>query len=355
MENKKSLSNYVYIILGVLLILIIIIKLIKNKNTSTSNIYTINKEQVFIVDADTIRISNINQEYTYTGIFEANKESKISAEIQGKINKIAVDVGDNVSEGQRLIEIDNSLLKLQLSAVEVQIEGLEKDLNRYKILTSADAIQGIQLEKTELALKSAIIQKSTLLEQINKTIIKAPYKGVVTAKFNDEGSFAAPGIPILQLSDIKQLKFNINIPEKDLARFNDKQNYSIKIDAFENLVVSAKLKMIASKSNMANNFTVQFDVINSNDLKIRSGMFGKLKISNLDSKKGIIIPTSALIKKDNKFQVYVIKNNKAQLKDITVSSNVNNKTIVVNGLNENDVIITKGFINLFEGANVSTK
>ncbi len=124
----------------------------------------------------------MNAEYSYSGTFEPNKETKISAELQGKINAILVDAGSVVSKGQPLIQLDNSLLKLQLQTIEVQIEGLEADVNRYTILAKADAIQGVQLEKAELGLKSAKVQKATLLEQINKTTIKAPFSGVVTAK-----------------------------------------------------------------------------------------------------------------------------------------------------------------------------
>ena len=93
--------------------------------------------------------------------------------------------------------MDNSLLKLQLQTVEVQIEGLQDDVNRYTILTEADAVQGVQLEKAKLGLKSAKVQKATLQEQINKTTIKAPFSGVVTAKLSEIGAFAAPGVPLL--------------------------------------------------------------------------------------------------------------------------------------------------------------
>ena len=125
---------------------------------------------------------------------------------------------------ESLILLDNSILKLQLQTIEVQIEGLEADVNRYTILAKADVIQGVQLEKAELGLKSAKVQKATLLEQINKTTIKAPFNGVVTAKLSEVGAFAAPGIPLLQITDIKILKFTVNVPEKDLSQFKFNQS-----------------------------------------------------------------------------------------------------------------------------------
>jgi membrane fusion protein (multidrug efflux system) len=65
------------------------------------------------------------------------------------------------------------------------------------------------------------------MEQINKSTIKAPFNGVVTAKLSEEGAFAAPGVPLLQITDIKTLKFTVNVPEKDLSQFKLNQSYSL--------------------------------------------------------------------------------------------------------------------------------
>ena len=164
------------------------------------------------MQAITLKLESVNNDISYTGTFEPNKETKISADIQGKINSVLVDVGSTVRKGQALIQLDNSLLKLQLQTVEIQIEGLEADVKRYTVLANADAIQGVQLEKAELALKSAKVQKATLMEQINKTTITAPFNGIVTAKLTEEGAFAAPGIPLLQITDISAFEVYCKCP-----------------------------------------------------------------------------------------------------------------------------------------------
>ena len=251
--------------------------------------------------------------------------------------------------------LDNSLLKLQLQTIEVQIEGLEADVNRYTILAKADAIQGIQLEKAELGLKSAKVQKTTLLEQINKTTIKAPFSGVVTAKLSEEGAFAAPGVPLLQITDITNLKFTVNIPENELSKFKLNQSYPVVVDAYPDILLTGKATMIGSKANMGSSFPVQFTVYNTSDLKIKSGMFGKVNLKSDKLGRGIIIPASAIVGSENQPQVYILKNGKALLQNITISNKIKNKAVVSNGLNEGEVIVTNGFINLFDGANVTVK
>src|SRR5574343_468844 len=282
------------IIALIAVIALVFFKLKNNKETTESKVYQYNKAKPITVNADTIRLQTIDDANTYTGTFEPNKETKISADIQGKINAVLVDVGSSVSKGQTLIQLDNSLLKLQLQTVEVQIEGLEDDVKRYTILTEADAVQGIQLEKARLGLKSAKVHKATLLEQISKTTIKAPFNGVVTAKISEEGALAAPGVPLLQITDITTLKFTVNVPEKNLSQFKLNQSFSLSADAYSEILLTGKTTMIGSKANLGSSFPVQFMVNNTSDLKIKAGMFGKVNLKNATQEKGNIIPSSAI-------------------------------------------------------------
>lgn len=349
------MKKIIWIIAGVAIVGLVIFKLVSNKKTTENRVYQYDKEKPISVSVDTIRLQNIVDASNYTGTFEPSKETKISADIQGKINAVLVDMGSYVSKGQTLIQLNNSLLKLQLQTVEVQIEGLEDDVKRYTILTEADAVQGVQLEKAKLGLKTAKVQSATLLEQINKTSVKAPFNGVVTAKLNEEGGFAAPGVPLLQITDISTLRFTINIPESDLVQFQSNQSYKISTDVFPDISLSGKISMIGSKANMGNSFPIQFQVANTKNLSIKSGMFGKVNLSESEQVQGILIPTSAITEENGIAKVYVIKNGKAVLQAITTSKTIGNKTLVSSGLNENDIIVTNGFINLFDGANIITK
>ena len=345
-------KNIIYIVVALALIAIVVIRLKSNKETTVARVYQFNKEQAINVQAITLQLENVQNDISYTGTFEPNKETKISADIQGKINSVFVDVGSIVRKGQALIQLDNSLLKLQLQSVEIQIEGLEADVKRYTVLVNADAIQGVQLEKSVLGLKSARVQQATLIEQIHKTTIAAPFGGIVTAKLTEEGAFAAPGIPLLQITDISLLKFTVNVPEVELSQFEINQQYVLTADVYPETLLSGKIIMTGSKANMGNSFPIQFAVKNSADLKIKSGMFGKVMLKNDTQEQHIIIPASAIIGTNIQPQVYIVKEGKAVLQNINLSTRFQNKVLVSSGLSHGDVLITNGFINLFDGANV---
>ncbi|MBK8820483.1 MAG: hypothetical protein IPN49_15840 [Saprospiraceae bacterium] len=118
---------------------------------------------------------------------------------------------------------------VQLKANEIQIEGLKQDVNRFTILADADAIQGVQLEKAVMQLsiaenqrtsilnksgiKTAEAQRKSIIEQIKKTSIVAPFDGVITAKLSEIGSFAA-WCAFIAVIQIGTLRFTINVPRK---------------------------------------------------------------------------------------------------------------------------------------------
>lgn len=347
------MKKIIYIVAALALIAIVIIRLNSNKETTTNRVYQYNKEQAIHVEAITLKSERVNNSNSYSGTFEPNKETKVSADIQGRINSVPTDVGSAVKKGEAIIQLDNTLLKLQLEANEIQIEGLEADVKRYTILNDADAIQGVMLEKAIIGLKSARVQKTTLLEQISKTTIVAPFNGIVTAKLTEEGAFAAPGVPLMQITDISQLRFIVHVPEHELYQFKLNQLYSLEADVYPDTDLSGKVIMTGSKAGMGNSFPVHFLVHNTTDLKIKSGMFGKVFLKNMSDEKVLIIPASSVIGTNIQPQVYMIKDGKAVLRDITISSRFENKVVVSDGLSEDDVIITTGFVNLFDGANVN--
>jgi RND family efflux transporter MFP subunit len=350
--NRKLILTVVIILA---ITAIVVIRLKSNKETTQNRVYHYDKEQAVNVQTDTLRLKNMNTEFSYSGIFEPNKETKISSDIQAKINVMLVDVGSIVKKGQALIQLDNSLLKLQLQSVEIQIEGLEADVKRYSVLAKADAIQGVQLEKAELGLKSAKVQQAILIEQINKTTIVSPFNGIVTAKLTEAGAFAAPGIPLLQITDISFLKFIVNVPENDLDQFLLNQIYTVSADVYPETKLSGKITMISSKANMGNSFPIHVYVQNTSDLKIKSGMFGKVDLKKESPDKQIIIPASAIVGSNIQAQVYKIESGKAMLQDVTVSDRIKNKVVITSGLKDGDIIVINGFINLFDGANVVIK
>ena len=348
---KKIISILILIALGA----VIFVQLKSNKTLSENRVYHYDKEKPIVVHTAKITSSSIDVKQEFTGTFDANKDARINSDLQGKIVQFYVDAGSVVKKGQALVKLDDALLKLQVQAIDVKIEGLETDEKRFQILTDAEAIQGVKLEKTQMGLKAAKIQRNTLLEKIKKTTINAPFSGIITMKMSEIGSFAAPGVPLLMLTDISELKFTINVSESKLNLFKLKETYKVQVDAYPNLDVTGVVTSVGSKGNMGNSFPIQLEMDNTKDLKIKSKMFGKLLIEGSGDIKGITILASSIVGSGKQPNVYVANEGKAILTPVKIAQRIQNKVVIASGIKAGDVIVTSGFINLFDGANIIVK
>lgn len=345
------MKRILYILIPLVLLGLVVAKLRSNKQIAEERVYLYDREKPIPVSSQQVKIASLAPEYDFTGTFFPDRESRLSAEIQGKVNRVLVEDGSAVKKGQVLIQLDDALLQWQLKAAEVQVKGLEADLIRYQILVEAEAIQGIQLEKTALALETAQVQAGTLREQIGKTRIRAPFDGIITAKLTEEGDFAAPGKALLQLTDMSRLKFVIQVPEADLKRFELGKNYPIRIPSIPAERIGT-VRMLGSRGTPANSFPVEITVSNGPSHEIKAGMFGHLTWQQDSLSRGIVIPSSAILGSDLAPQVYVINAGKAVIRDIQIEKRVQDQVLLRSGLAENDTLIVGGLINIVEGAAV---
>ena len=337
------------------LVALIVLKLKDNKEIVQDRVFHYDREQPINVLAQTLSLQSENDATQITGNFMPNRNTKVNSEMQGKIIAINVNEGDYVRKGKVLIQLDASLLKLQLQTLDVKIEGLNTDIQRFRVLVAADAIQAVKLEKVELGLRAAQTQRNTILEQIKKTTVYAPFSGVIVMKMAEIGSFAAPGRPLLVLTDSGRLKFTVNMPESELSQFKLGSTYPVKVDAFPDLNLTGKVTLIATQGNKSNSYPVQFDVKNTPDSKIKAGMFGKLVVAETGGQKSIVIPASAIVGSSKEPKVYLIQSGKAVLHTVSIVKRIGDKAVIGSGLSEGNQIVTSGFINLFDGANITTK
>lgn len=353
--KKKNMKRIIGLLVLATIVVITIVTLMNNKKIAADKVYEYDKSETINVITQMIKSNHLNNMQPYSGTFEPNKEVKLSADIQGKITKLFVQNGDLVKEGQPLLLLDKSLISLQLEAVNTKIKGLQKDIERYKVLVESNAIQGVKLEKALLGLEAAKIERATIQEQLNKSMVRAPFDGVITAQLTEKGAFAAPGVPLFQLTDISRLKFTFLVTENEIYDFHMNDTIQLNVDALPEQNFNGVVTMIGSKANMAMNFPIEISVDNE-AMQIKAGMFGHAMIGeSLGDDQEILIPLSAVFGETSSPKVYIVESGKALIRDIVLNGTIENKAIVKKGLLINDEIVVEGITNLFDGANVNTK
>jgi RND family efflux transporter MFP subunit len=167
----------------------------------------------------------------------------------------------------------------------------------------------------------------------------------------DLGSMVMPGTPIVELTDISQLKLAISVPERDVLKFKKGQKVNVAVDA-QNATISGSLYHISVQADALHNFKVQVLVNNSNANKILSGMYGNVALDNNSKVVALAVPRKALIGSTKNPQIYVIRNGKAQLTSFSPGAADGNYLEVVSGLTSADEIVVKGQVNLEDGMNI---
>jgi len=330
-------------------------KLFANKSEVDNKPYVRDENAKILVSTTKASYQNLFEEKKYVGTITANRENKIASETQGKVIYVGVSEGDYINKGHIIARVDDTMLKLQLESAEVQLEGIMLDMKRYENLSKGDAIPAIQLEKTNIAKKSAEIQIKTLKEQISRMTIVSPFSGVVTTRLFDLGSFLAPGVLLLQLTDISVLKLNLNISENEITRFSEGMQADILSDVYPGIKYEGRITMVGAKGDDSHNFPVQVTVQNVKTNPLKPGMFGTVKIGNTLSKTSLSVPVAVLVGTIKEPQLYVVENGKAYLKNITVGTVTNDYLEVLSGLADGDEIVIGGQLNLFDGASVNNK
>ena len=329
-------------------------KLARNKRTQEEQVYRFDRNAPVHVVVDTVRSIALSEGVRYSGTIEAVSEGKVMAEVPGRVVAVPVQEGQWVEKGMVIARLDGDLLRRQLNAAQVQVEGLEKDQKRYTVLAAEDAVQGVQLEKTELALQAARIQLGTLQEQVQRTEIPAPISGFVAQLFVDVGTVLNPSMPVAMISDDRALELVIAVPGAELDRFRKDQRVDV-LASGSGTRINGVVASVGSRGDMSHNFPVRIALEASDTKGIKPGMAATVRSVPMDAVASPVIPASAIIGSTLEPEVYVVRNGRAVRERITTGAGNAEQVAVVNGLAVGDLVVTSGFINLSDGVPVKTK
>lgn len=305
------------------------------------------------VQVQTATTNNLNTELHFVGTFLASKEAPVSVEIQGKIARTFVNEGDFVTEGQVIAELDQSLLILKLEADEVQYEHSKEDLLRYENLSKKEATSDISLKQMRLTNSLNEIAVKNTKEQIAKCKIKASISGYLTMKDFEVGTVVSPGIPIGHVTNINTLKFAAMVPEHDVVKLELNQKVNVTADVFRNATHTGVISQIAEKGDEKHNYKVEVYINNDNkQFPLKAGMNGSMVVNDKNTVTGIFISRDALQGNMLKPQVYLVKSNRAVLKNIVTGISSGNDIQILDGIREGDKVITTGMNSLKDSTTV---
>lgn len=279
-------------------------------------------------------------------------------EYSGVLSNVYVKEGQSVKKGQILAKIDDGGLKQQLAQLQIQADLAKTTYERQQRLWDqkiGSEIQYLQYKSSYEAQQKAVSQ---LQEQLEKTIVRAPFSGIIDDIITDEGSFVSPGISqLLRIINLDDMYIDTNVPERYISDITKDKEVMVEFPVLGKTVVS-KIRQTGNYINPANRtFKVEVYVPNAGD-HIKPNLTAKLKINDYTNPKAILIPQSIISENALGQQyVYIITNksgNKGTAKQVIIETGRTQGDYIeiLSGLENGDEIIDEGARSVEDGQEV---
>ena len=291
------------------------------------------------------QMESIDKTATYTANVRADVINQITPAMPGRIEKIYVEIGDRVSKGQLLVQMESYSLQQQ----NTQLVNLERDYTRYNELLK---VGGIAQQHVDQIKTQVDVLRTAIKNLEGNTQLLSPINGIVTARNYDNGDVFAQ-MPILTVQQLNPLKAIVNVSESYFTKVKVGMPVSIQLDVYENETFTGKVSLIYPTIDAATHtFGVQVTINNSN-MRVRPGMYGRVTL-NLGTTQNIVLPDVAVQKQsgsNDKF-VYVVVDGKAGYRKVELGQQLGDKFEILSGINDGDVVVTAGHSRLIDGTEV---
>ena len=304
---------------------------------------------VDIVIAATKSISNTVEA---NGSVVANELLEIHPEISGRLVYLNILEGSNVAAGTVLAKMNDADLQAQLTKSKVQLELAKKTEERLRKLLS---ISGINQADYDAALNNVNNIKADielLKAQIDKTIIKAPFSGVLGLRNISPGAYISPATSLVTLQQIDKIKIDFTIPEQYTSLISKGKS----IDILTNYNKSKlKATVVATEPEM-NTATRNLKVrATLNDGKLQTGSFVKVLIQTANNSQSIMIPTNAIIPDADSKKLVIIKDGKGKYVPVETGLRTATSVEITKGISVGDSVIVTGVLFVKNNAPVKVK
>ena len=266
----------------------------KNEATASQSGAAASEKAAIPVKGITLAKTKISRTIDYTATILPFEEVNMAPSTPGRIDKIFVEVGDRVNKGDDLFLMDRT----QLYQLKLQLSNLEKDLNRIDTLLKSGSAKQQQYDQMKTQYD---VTKTNVDFMEENTLLKAPFYGVVTGKYFENGEMYS-GTPttstgrsaVLTVMQVNPLKVNVSISEQYYPLIKRGMKAAIASDVYEGEKFMGTVYRIAPTINAATrSFITELEIPNRNDL-LKPGMFVRVSM-NLGEVETFVVPAASVL------------------------------------------------------------
>jgi len=290
------------------------------------------------------------------GSLEAVQGVMLTAELPGKVTRIAFEPGTKVKAGDLLLQQDISSEQAQLRAAEATVALTKLELERSSKLLGKKAVAQAKYDSDDALYKQALAQIEGIRATIRKKTIRAPFAGSLGIRLVNLGQVINEGEPIVSLQTLDPIFVNFSLPQQQLAQVKPGLKVRVSTDALAGQVIEGEITAISPEVDVATrNIRVQATVANSQE-RLRPGMFVNVAVVLPAREEVLAIPTTAVLYAPYGDTVFVV-HEKQNEKDVQPVNVIRQKIVqlgekrgdfvaIVSGLDNGETVVSTGVFKL---------
>jgi RND family efflux transporter MFP subunit len=252
-----------------------------------------------------VEVKDFIHQIEVQGAVDTDKNAMLNAEANGTIRKVHVEEGQRVTQGQALVTIDASILSSQISEMQTQLELANYMFEKQKALMEGGVGTEMEYEQAKANKKNLESSIRTMQSRQGKTVVRAPFSGIVDEVMVSLGEMAAPGVPLLRLVNNTDVKVTASLSESLLSSVSVGTEVELHVPSLNDTIIMTK---ISSKGNFIDpvnrTFRIRID-INKNSLLLPNQL-AKVRVTDFKKKDALVINSQSILQ-DTQNNTYIYK------------------------------------------------
>lgn len=318
------------------------------------------------VQAIQTQLVSLRQPLKYAGVVKPRYVIETGFRVGGKLKQRLVNVGEKVSQNQKLAILDSTDLALnvqnsraQLAAAQADVDKAGIDLKRAKELLQTNTVSKDNYESalnrynvTQAHLKQSKAALNIAENQATYAELSADFEGIVTETLAESGQVVNVGQPIFKIARLEEIEVQISLPEQRLSEISPQTDMQISLLTAPQQVYRGKIREIAPQADpLTRTYPAKISVLNP-DAGLQWGKSATVTLSQ-NPTPIIPLPLGALVKQNNQSAVWVIDSEgKTKFTPVQVGEFLDGKVAITGGLQAGQWVVTAGTHKLLENQRV---
>ncbi|HYX83231.1 MAG TPA: efflux RND transporter periplasmic adaptor subunit [Gemmatimonadales bacterium] len=290
-----------------------------------------------------------------TGQIEAIQSIELRPEVSGRITEILVREGQEVAAGTALFKVDDAELKAQAAQADAERQLARQALDRTKQLIAQNASSTSDLEQAEAKSRGADANYDLLKTRLDRTVVRAPFGGVVGRRLVSIGTYVSPQTPLITLQSVNPQYASFDVPERYADRLRRGQLVSFQVAALPGRNFSGEVVFVDPVVALPGRTILIKARVPNSERQLQAGMFIEARLATDIRPHAVVVPEDALVPMQGATFVWVIKDGKADRRQVSVGVRTAGWTEIQSGVEAGDSVVVGGGERLFPNAPVMAR